>query len=234
MPSLLWKPRALVLAFVTLVLAFVTPVLAPLPAHAGVVQQPAADEGTPNANTWSAADTSRIVKEVRQRLLSLPTYGVFDALHFAIKDRTIILEGQASRPILKSDAGNTVKSIPGVESVDNQIEVLPNSPNDDRIRAAVYRRIYSQAALRKYTSAPVGFGPGPSLTRQIGGITQDPPIGYNAIHILVKNGNVALKGVVNNEGDLTIAGMQANLTPGVFSVDNDLVVQGSAPKNKAR
>lgn len=197
-------------------------------------QQPAADEGKANANTWSEADTSRIVKEVQHRLLSLPRYGVFDALHFAIKDRTVILEGQASRPVLKSDAENVVKSIPGVASVDNQIEVLPNSPMDDRIRAALYRRIYSQPALRKYTSAPVGFGRLPSLTRQIGGITQDPPIGYNAIHIIVKNGNVSLKGVVNNEGDATIAGMQANLTPGVFSVDNDLIVQGAAPRNKPK
>lgn len=204
------------------------------PIGAARAQQTASDEGAPNANTWSEADTTRIVKEVRHRLLSLPTYGVFDALHFAIKDRSIILEGQASRPVLKSDAERSVKSIPGVESVDNQIEVLPNSPMDDRIRASLYRRIYSQPALRKYTSAPVGFGPRNSLTRQIGGITQDPPMGYNAIHILVKNGNVTLKGVVNNDGDLTIAGMQANLTPGVFSVDNDLVVQGSAPKSKAR
>ena len=122
-------------------------------------QQPAADEGAPNANTWSQADTARIVKEVQHRLLSLPRYGVFDALHFGIKDRSVILEGYASRPVLKSDAEGAVKSIPGVESVVNQIEVLPNSPNDDRIRGAVYRRIYSQPSLRRYTSSPVGFRP---------------------------------------------------------------------------
>ena len=192
------------------------------------------DEGQSNSKTWSETDTARIVKEVQHRLLSLPRYGVFDALHFAIRDRTVILEGQASRPVLKSDAGNVVKSIPGVEAVDNQIEVLPNSPNDDRIRAAVYRRIYTQPALRKYTGSPVGFGRSPSLAGRIGGITQDPPMGYNAIHIIVKNGNVALKGVVNNEGDSAIAGMQANLTPGVFSVDNDLAVQGSNTKKQPR
>lgn len=223
MPSNLRSACALVLAALTLF----------LPARAANAQQ-TGDEGKTNPNTWSESDTSRIVAEVRHRLLRLPTYAVFDWLHFAIKDRTVILEGQASRPILKSDAERVVKSIPGVASVDNQIEVLPNSPMDDRIRAAVYRRIYGQPALRKYTSSPVGFGPGPSLTRQIGGITQDPPLGYNAIHILVKNGNVTLKGIVNNEGDATIAGMQANLTPNVFSVDNDLIVQGAPAKNAAR
>ena len=199
---------------------------------ATLAQTAPSDAAQPNNKTWSEPDTTRIVKEVQHRLLSLPRYGVFDALHFAIRDRTVILEGQASRPVLKSDAGNVVKSIPGVESVDNQIEVLPNSPNDDRIRAAVYRRIYTQPALRKYTGSPVGFGRSPSLAGRIGGITQDPPLGYNAIHIIVKNGNVTLKGVVNNEGDSAIAGMQANLTPGVFSVDNDLAVQGSTAKKQ--
>ena len=65
-----------------------------------------------------------------------------------------------------------------------------------------------------------------------GGITQDPPMGYNAIHIIVKNGNVTLRGIVSNESDSVIAGMQANLTPGVFSVDNDLSVEGSRSKKK--
>jgi osmotically-inducible protein OsmY len=33
-----------------------------------------------------------------------------------------------------------------------------------------------------------------------------------------------LKGIVDNASDLAIAGMQASMTPGVFSVDNDLQV----------
>lgn len=158
---------------------------------------------------------------------------MFDSLRFGIKDKSVILEGYASRPVLKSDAESAVKSIPGLASVQNQIEVLPNSPMDDRIRVSLYRRLYSQPALRKYTSAPVGFGRFPSVAGMAGGITQDPPLGYHAIHIIVKNGNVILTGVVNNEGDATIANMAANQTSGVFSVDNDLRVQGSAPKKKS-
>jgi osmotically-inducible protein OsmY len=60
-----------------------------------------------------------------------------------------------------------------------------------------------------------------------GGITNDPPRGFHGIHIIVKNGNVALYGVVNNESDAAIANIQANTTPGVFSVDNDLDVPGA-------
>ena len=63
------------------------------------------------------------------------------------------------------------------------------------------------------------------------GITNGPPTGYHAIHIIVKNGNVTLKGVVDNSGDSAIAEMQANSTPGVFRVDNDLYIANSGKKN---
>lgn len=179
-----------------------------------------------NPNTWSPQEATNIVKQVRDKLMGLTDYGVFDSLRFAIKGKTIVLMGYASRPVLKSEAEKVVKGIKGVESVDNQIQVLPTSPNDDRIRVGVYRRIYSQAALRKYTSGPVGFGRFPSVAVEAGGITQDPPTGYHAIHIIVKNGNVILTGVVDSKMDADIAAIQANSTPGVFSVENDLQIAG--------
>jgi osmotically-inducible protein OsmY len=189
------------------------------------------------APTWSQEDTLRIVQEVQKKLAGLPTYSVFDWITFGVQGKTIVLKGYASRPTLKSDAENAVKRIKGVEQVVNEIEVLPNSPNDDRIRAAVYNRIYSQPSLAKYNanqgSLARALGPGgPSVALMAGGITNDPPIGFHAIHIIVKNGNVALYGVVNNEMDKTIAGMQANSAPGAFSVDNDLIVQGAASQPK--
>jgi hyperosmotically inducible protein len=197
------------------------------------IAQPAA------APTWSQEDTLRIVNEVQKKLAGLTTYSVFDWLTFGVQGKTIILKGYASRPILKSDAENAVKRIKGVENVINEIEVLPNSPNDDRIRAAVYNRIYTQPTLAKYNanqgSLARALGPGGrSVALMAGGITNDPPIGFHAIHIIVKNGNVALYGVVNNDMDKTIAGMQANAAPGVFSVDNDLIVQGAASKPGAK
>jgi hyperosmotically inducible protein len=188
--------------------------------------------------TWSQEDTLRIAKEVQKKLGGLTNFSVFDWITFGFHGKALVLKGYASRPTLKSDAANAVKGIAGIESVDNQIEVLPNSPNDDRIRAAVYNRIYTQAALRKYNAnqGTVGqaTGPGGSIARAAGGITNDPPIGFHAIHIIVKNGNVILYGVVNNESDKAIAGMQANSAPGAFSVDNDLIVQGSSSKPAAK
>jgi osmotically-inducible protein OsmY len=202
------------------------------------VTAPAAIAQPAPAPTWSQEDALRITKEVQKKLGGLTNFSVFDWITFGFHGKTLVLKGYASRPTLKSDAGNSVKNIAGIESVDNQIEVLPNSPNDDRIRAAVYNRIYTQAVLRKYNAnqGTVGqaTGPGGSIARAAGGITNDPPIGFHAIHIIVKNGNVILYGVVNNETDKAIAGMQANSAPGAFSVDNDLIVQGAASKPAAK
>jgi osmotically-inducible protein OsmY len=166
----------------------------------------------------------RIAKDVRKQIVTLPQYGVFDAVHFAIQGRTVILRGKASRPTLKSGAENVVKKVEGVERVENQIEVLPLSPNDDRIRAAVYASVYGYPALQRYTSNRGGSRGGRSIARAAGGITNDPPIGYHAIHIIVKNGNVTLTGVVDSEGDMAIAEMRANSVSGVFSVENELQV----------
>jgi hyperosmotically inducible protein len=182
--------------------------------------------------TWAQEDTMRIVKDVQKKLSRLTTYNVFDDLHFAIKGKTLILSGYASRPILKSDAGNAVKGIPGVESIDNQIEVLPNSPNDDRIRAAVYNSIYSFPALSKYNANRGRVGRNNSIARMAGGITQDPPIGFHAIHIIVKNGNVILRGAVLNANDANMAQIRANSTFGAFSVTNELGIEGASSSDK--
>jgi osmotically-inducible protein OsmY len=184
----------------------------------------AQEQTTPIADANQQA-VLRIAKEVRKQIITLPQYGVFDYIHFTIKGaNTVVLHGRASRPTLKSSAEKVVSKIEGVESVDNQIEVLPNSTNDDRIRAAVYASIYRYPALQRYTSNRGGPRGVPSVARAAGGITNDPPIGYHAIHIIVENGNVTLTGVVDSENDLAIAGMRANSVPGVFSVDNDLQV----------
>jgi len=176
---------------------------------------------TPDAKQQA---TLRLAQEVRKQIVTNPRFGVFDYIHFAIQGDTVILRGKASRPVLKSSIENSVQRIEGVNKVVNEIEVLPVSPNDDRIRAAVYQSIYGFAPLQRYTSnrgGPRGMG---SVARAAGGITNDPPFGWHAIHIIVENGNVTLTGVVDSDMDLALAGMRANSVPGVFSVDNALQV----------
>ena len=143
----------------------------------------------------------RIVREVRHELVTLPFYSVFDDLTYEVQGDTVILSGAVIRPTLKSDAENAVKRIEGVEKVVNKIEVLPVSPNDDRIRRAVYRAIYSQPGLDTYSLRAVP-----------------------TIHIIVKNGNVTLTGAVGNQGDKDRAGIAASGVPGAFGVKNDILV----------
>jgi hyperosmotically inducible protein len=144
----------------------------------------------------------RITKEVRHELLLLPYYSVFDNLAYKVDGDTVTLLGQVTRPTLKSDAEAAVKSIEAVSKVNNQIEVLPPSPEDDRLRLALYRAIYSSPPLQRYAIQSV------------------PPI-----HIIVKNGHATLEGVVASEADKNLANLQANSVPGVFSVTNNLRVE---------
>src|SRR5215470_8130187 len=101
-------------------------------------------------NQVSEKSVQRIQKEVRHELLMLPYFGVFDNIAYKVDGYTVTLMGQVSRPTLKSDAANAVKKIEGVEQVDNQIEVLPVAPMDDRLRLRLYRAIYGYPALQKY------------------------------------------------------------------------------------
>jgi len=143
----------------------------------------------------------RLIKEVRHELTMLPYYSVFDDLSYKVEGGAVALFGAVVRPSLKSDAENVVKKIEGVERVVNNIDVLPPSPNDDRIRRDVYRAIYSQPGLDTYSLRAVP-----------------------TIHIIVKNGNVTLTGAVANQGDKDRAGIAANGVSGAFSVTNNIQV----------
>jgi hyperosmotically inducible periplasmic protein len=147
----------------------------------------------------------KLAKEVRHQLVMLPWYSVFDNLAYQVDGDKVTLFGQVTRPTLKSDAEAAVKSIEGVASVVNNIEVLPLSPMDDQLRRAVFRAIYGDSGLPRYSVQAV-----PS------------------IHIIVKNGNVTLEGVVDNESDKNLANLRANQVPNVFSVKNNLVVAGDS------
>lgn len=146
---------------------------------------------------------SRLIRQVRHELVMLPYYGVFDDLSYRVDGGTVTLFGAVTRPTLKRSAEEAVRDIEGVNRVINEIEVLPNSPNDDRIRLATYRAIYNNSALSRYALQAV------------------PPI-----HIIVKNGHVTLNGVVANESDRRIAYARARSVGGSFSVNNNLQLDG--------
>jgi hyperosmotically inducible protein len=189
----MFRKRILMLSLASLVL-FISA------GAAGAQEQPR------TRNTNVSVATARLANDVRHELLMLPYYDVFDWLEGQVRpDGTVVLRGQVVRPTTRKDAEKRVEDIEGVERVVNEIEVLPVSPGDDRIRLAVYRAIFSfNSPLFRYATRSV------------------PPI-----HIVVKNGRVWLKGVVATEGDKNIANIRARGVPGVFGVTNELAVERS-------
>lgn len=150
------------------------------------------------------ANEGHIMQEVRHQLVMLPYYTVFDDLAFQVSGGTVTLLGDVTNPVLKSDAENVVKRIEGVTQVVNRINVLPLSDMDWQIRRAEFRAIYGN----------------PQIGDRYG--HQALP----SIHIIVANGHVKLEGVVANQGDKNLINVRSNSVPNVFSVENDLQVEG--------
>jgi hyperosmotically inducible periplasmic protein len=165
---------------------------------------PSGTAATPQSDRTSSAPAKaedRLYKEVRHELVMLPNLTLWDNLAYKVEGYKVTLLGQVRNASLKSEAENSVKRIEGVEQVDNQIQILPPSPADDRIRTAVARSIFDAPGLFPYAMESV------------------PPI-----HIIVQGGNVSLEGAVNNEADKNMAEIRAKQVPGVFSVTNHLQV----------
>ena len=141
----------------------------------------------------------QLSNRVRHELVMLPFYNLFDNLTFRMDGDTVTLAGQVSRPTLKSDAEAVVRRVAGVREVKNEIEVLPLSGFDNSIRLRVARAVYGNSVLNRYA-----MGAQPS------------------IHIIVKDGNVTLEGIVASEMDRNVAFLAANGVFGVFSVTNHL------------
>lgn len=144
----------------------------------------------------------RLYKEVHHALAMIPQTTIFDNLSYRIDGSTVTLYGQVRDAIVKDEAQSAVKRLEGVERVDNRIEILPASFNDDRIRGQVARALFSDPRLSSYAIQPL------------------PPI-----RIIVKNGHVDLVGVVRTQADKNNAFVRANGVPGVFSVKNSLQVE---------
>ncbi len=150
-----------------------------------------------------ARELTPLERQVRHEIVMLPFLTVFDNIQFKVEGDVVTLLGQVTRPSLKKSAERVVERIEEVGKIDNQIEILPVSPNDDRIRQAVARAIYYHPTFTRYSFQAV------------------PPI-----LLIVKNGDVTLEGVVATKSEKSIAGLQANGVAGVFSVTNNLRVEG--------
>jgi hypothetical protein len=167
--------------------------------------------------------TRQATERVRAALERLPGYGVFDFLGFELDEGNVTLRGYAYSGSLKSDAGTAVRKVGGIDEIGNNIEVLPASSNDDRIRVQTFYNIYADPFLSRY--APGGPA---SVYDDAVRFIRFPgmqPLGQYPIHIVVKHGRTKLVGVVGNESDKLLAGVRAREIFGVFEVENELVVE---------
>lgn len=150
--------------------------------------------------------------ELQQKLQKAITYDMvgygttaFDAITVQVQNGVVTLGGHAYGPVDASDAVAIVANTKGVRDVIDNIQVDPVSPNDDRIRRAVFRAVYSYPLLNQFLIDPA-----------------------KPIRIQVANGHVTLYGTVDTQAEKDAAGIQANTVPGVFSVTNDLVVANAS------
>jgi osmotically-inducible protein OsmY len=185
--------------FLSMVLAMGTAGTALASSNGDVSQPVAANEGSRHEQ--------RLAGEVRHQLAMIPQVTVFDNLAYRVDGGTVTLVGQVRNAVIKDVAEKSIKRLEGVERVDNKIEILPASFNDDRIRRQVARAVFNDARLSNYAIQPV------------------PPI-----HIIVKNGHVNLEGVVRTQTDKDDAFIRANGVSGVFSVENNLQVEQPSTK----
>jgi hyperosmotically inducible periplasmic protein len=149
--------------------------------------------------TVSEPQLTQLERQVRKELVTLPRVGVFDNLAFQVSGDTVTLYGQVVQPSSRKSAEKRVAKLNGVNRVVNNIEVLPLSGFDDRIRVQAYNSIYNSAGLYRYL-----LGTNPSL------------------RIIVNRGHITLEGVVANRTDARLAYFAVNSIPSVFSVTNNL------------
>ena len=170
---------------------------------------------------------------VRKAILRLPYYGPFDLISFQVSDGVVTLGGEVYLGVLKNDAEEAVRQVPGVGSVVNQIEVLPGSIEDDRLRRAVFRKIYTDNFLSRYGSSggllghrTWGRGLGGAAFRGAGPFLHGlEPAGKYAVHVIVSGGRVTLYGSVDNGADRDKAVMDARGVFGVREVDSEIQVR---------
>ena len=155
-----------------------------------------------SAQSLTPSGSNRAIEDqVRKKILKLPQYEVFDSIGYRVNGDTVTLYGKVRNAINKSDAGRSIKRIPGVSRVINEIEVLPLGGFDDSIRVRLYQTLSRSGGLSRYLW-PVN----PS------------------VRLIVDRGHVSLEGFVASRGDYNTMNILANGVSGVFSVTNNLVV----------
>jgi osmotically-inducible protein OsmY len=140
----------------------------------------------------------QIFDDVSKSVNRYTQFSIFDDVNANVKDGVVTLTGRVTMPYKRDEIAKRVAKVDGVRTVRSEIEVLPVSQFDDRLRYQIARAIYGHPNFWNYA-----IGPNPS------------------IHIVVEHGHVTLTGVVLNQLDRQLARSLVNQF-GVMSVSNEL------------
>ena len=157
---------------------------------------------TLTATVAAGATTDRkdlqVFNDVAKSVNRYVHFTIFDDVNAKVVDGVVTLTGRVTMPYKRDDIMKRVADVDGVREVRDNIQVLPVSQFDDRLRYQIARAIYGNPNFWNYA-----IGPNPS------------------IHIVVDHGHVTLTGVVNNNVDRMLA--RSLVTQfGVMSVKNNL------------
>ena len=144
---------------------------------------------------------TQIVAQARHDILTYPWFTIFDWITLEIQGDRLIVNGQVTLPSKKQDIGNFLAHVKGVADLEDNLEVLPTSEYDDSLRVAIARAIYNDPYFIHYHQA------------------------LPSIHIIVKNGNVTLEGVVANQLDRAKAETDARLAATYFNFTDNLQIE---------
>lgn len=142
-----------------------------------------------------------IERQVQKKILKLPYYEVFDYIGYEVNGDTVTLTGKVLNGTNRKAAERSVREIPGVSRVVNNIEILPAGSYDERIRRSLYAQLSRTGGLSRYL-----WPTNPS------------------VRLIVDNGHISLEGYVATRGDYNAMNVVAHGVSGAFTVTNNLKV----------
>lgn len=148
-----------------------------------------------------AESDEALVEALSKTILRYPHFTIFDDVVLGIDEGNVVLNGRVTMPFKSDEIERRISKVAGVQSLSNTIQTLPVNTFDERIRANLAYRLYSDTLFQRFA------------------FRANPPI-----HIVVERGNVALTGAVNTELEKRKAEIIARQTFGVFKVENRLTV----------
>ena len=150
----------------------------------------------------AAESDQKLGEEVVKEIRKYSRFTVFDDCSAFIKEGKVAVFGWVTEPYKKTEIEKRLHKVIGIQEFKNDLEVLPVSLSDQRLRETLANRLYSDSTFSDFASMPI------------------PPI-----HLIVSGSRVIITGVVGNQLQKQKAESIIRGTPGVLSVESKLRIE---------